>query len=105
MGALSLDSADLSRFLRHSANGVTQFDAMVKGAHCAGCLAKIEKGVGGVPDVASARLNLSTGKLAVTGSATLRPELVLRRVADLGYEAAPFEASASLDVEAREGRF
>jgi Cu2+-exporting ATPase len=106
MGAVSLTaSADLSRFLKRRADGAVQFDAMVKGARCAGCLAKIEKGVGALPGVAAARLNLSTGKLAVVGGAAFRPEAVLQRLHDLGYEGAPFEAGASLDEDAREGRF
>ena len=97
--------ADLSRFLSRKPDGSVTFDAMVRGARCAGCLAKIEKGVGGLPGVASARLNLSTGKLAVVGSADFRPDTVLQRLHDLGYEGAPFEAGATLDEDAREGRF
>jgi Cu2+-exporting ATPase len=85
-------------------NGETsQFDAMVKGARCASCLGKIEKGVGALPGVTSVRLNLSTGKLVVAGK-DINADAVLQRVKDLGYEAAPFEASATLDADAREGR-
>jgi Cu2+-exporting ATPase len=97
--------ADFSRFLSRNPDGTTTFDALVTGAHCASCLAKIEKGIGALPGVASARLNLSTGKLAVTGTSGLMPSLVLQRLQDLGYEGAPFEAGASLDEDAREGRF
>ncbi len=103
--SLAATSADLSRFLSRRPDGTVTFDALVKGAHCAGCLAKIEKGIGALPGVASARLNLSTGKLAVAGEAGLKPDIVLQRIHDLGYEGAPFEASASLDEDAREGRF
>lgn len=104
MGAVNLTaSADLSRFLARRPDGTLTFDALVKGAHCAGCLAKIEKGVGAVPGVTNARLNLSTGKLAVAG-AGFRPDAVLQQLHDLGYESAPFEAGASLDQDDREGR-
>ena len=102
---LAATSVDLSRFLSRRPDGTVTFDALVKGAHCAGCLAKIEKGVGALPGVASARLNLSTGKLAIVGSAGLKPDFVLQRLHDLGYEGVPFEAGASLDEDAREGRF
>lgn len=105
MGALNLAApADLSRFLSRKADGSVAFEAMVRGARCAGCLAKIERGVGALPGVASARLNLSTGKLAVVGVAGFRPDAVLQRLHDLGYEGAPFEAGAALDDDAREGR-
>jgi len=102
---LAATSVDLSRFISRRPDGAMTFDALVKGAHCAGCLAKIERGVGALPGVASARLNLSTGKLAVVGGTGLKPDGVLQRLHDLGYEGVPFEAGASLDEDAREGRF
>ncbi len=106
MGAVSpAASADLSRFLSRKLDGSVAFDALVKGARCAGCLGKIERGVTALPGVASARLNLSTGKLAVVGGAGFRPDAVLQRLHDLGYEGAPFQAAATLDEDAREGRF
>lgn len=88
---------------RSGSASLTQFDVLVRGARCAACLGKIEKGVGALPGVSAARLNLSTGKLVVDGTA-FSHDAVLQRVKDLGYEAAPFEASAGLDAEAREGR-
>ena len=56
---------DLTAFLKTEAGGKPGLDLLVKGARCAGCLAKIEREVAAVPGVASARLNLTTGKLAV----------------------------------------
>jgi Cu2+-exporting ATPase len=109
MAALSLAPVeiadDLSRYIRPAARGQHMFEIAVKGARCAGCIAKIEGGVKAIAGVSEARLNLSTGKLAVTwpGDAVL-PQTVLRRVRDLGYGAQPFEAPVLLDDEAREGR-
>src|SRR6478736_1153974 len=104
MGAMSpTASAGVPQSFPADMSAMLQFDAMVKGARCASCLAKIEKGVGALPGVTSARLNLSTGKLAVAG-AGFQPDAVLQRVKDLGYEGAPFEASATLDFDVREGR-
>lgn len=105
MGALGLTGTfAFSRSSPRNEDETRQFDAMVKGARCGSCLAKIEKAVGALPGVAGARLNLSTGKLVVVG-ASFQPDAVLQRLHDLGYEAAPFEASATLDADAREGRF
>jgi len=72
MGALTLSLAqpehadDLSRHVRRDAE-CESFEVAVTGARCAGCIAKIEKGVTALPGIDSARLNLSTGKLLVQG--------------------------------------
>lgn len=110
MGAIGLSgfrpelADDLSRYLKDAGAGDQRFDVMVKGARCAGCIAKIERGVRAVPGVHDGRLNLSTGKLVVTGR-KLEPETILRYVRDLGYDAQPFDAGEMLDAGAREGRF
>jgi Cu2+-exporting ATPase len=110
MGALSLSrpepeaADDLSALIRPGAGGVDSFEVAVKGASCAGCIAKIERGVGVMPGVENARLNLSTGKLTVLGRAIV-PQLILRRIRNLGYEAHPFEAAETLTAVKDEGRF
>ena len=93
-----------SRYLRRTGAGAQEFDVMIKGASCAGCIAKIEKGVKAIPGVEDARLNLSTGKLVVTGS-RLSPERILRRVQELGYGAQPFDAGEVLDAGEQQSRF
>ena len=42
-----------------------RIELLVKGARCAACLSKIERGIKALPGVEDARLNLTTGKLAV----------------------------------------
>ncbi|MEI9994280.1 MAG: heavy metal translocating P-type ATPase [Rhizomicrobium sp.] len=102
----SFGDADLSRHLQHGPAGETTFEVAVKGAHCANCLGKIERGVGAMPGVTMARLNLSTGKLAVSWrGAETSPGAVIARVVALGYEAQPYDAPAVLNAEASEGRF
>jgi len=106
MGALTIaPSDDYSAFVRSEPDGSSTIDIAVKGARCANCLAKIEAGVKGISGVTSARLNLSTGKLHVAwrGQA-VAPFAVIERLAALGYEATPFEAAASQQAEAHEGR-
>ena len=94
---------DVSRYLRPAGAGAQQFDVMVKGASCAGCIAKIERGVKAISGVENARLNLSTGKLAVTG-AHLSPAAILNRIQDLGYGAQPFDAGEILDEGEKQSR-
>ena len=109
MAALSLSSGDvaddLSRYIHAAAGDERRFEIAIKGARCAGCIAKIEGGVKAIAGVSDARLNLSTGKLSVAWHGdTVQPQGILRRVRDLGYAAQPFEAPALLDADAREGR-
>ncbi len=80
-------------------------ELLVKGARCAACLGKIEAGVRALPDVAQARLNLTTGKLVVTGRVR-RPDTVavIHALDRLGYAAAPFDPSDALAQQDREGR-
>ncbi|MBS0279912.1 MAG: heavy metal translocating P-type ATPase, partial [Proteobacteria bacterium] len=110
MGAIGLSgfrpelADDPSRYLKETSAGEERFDVLVKGARCAGCIAKIERGVKAVPGVRDGRLNLSTGKLVVTGR-SLKPETILRYIRDLGYDAQPFDAGEMLDAGDREGRF
>jgi len=97
---------DFSAFLRPSKDGGQAMDLLVKGARCAACLSKIEREVAALPTVASARLNLSTGKLAVAfeGGGGGDAGLVLDRLERLGYPATlfdPAKAAAAHDAEGR----
>lgn len=111
MGALSLSHdlespvQDLSRFVRKDESGAQTFEAAVTGARCASCIAKIESGVGALEGVKQARLNLSTGKLAVIWSGPANPAAVLARVRALGYQAQPFGLGEVKTAERNEGRF
>jgi P-type Cu2+ transporter len=91
-------------FVRPGKDGGASLDVAVRGAHCANCLAKIERGVKALPGVTEARLNLSTGKLHVAwqGDAT-QPDAILMRVRALGYDAAPYDAAHSVTANEAEG--
>jgi Cu2+-exporting ATPase len=106
MGALNIPLSpagdNLSSFVRRDA-GTQRFEVAVSGARCAGCIAKIEQGMKALPGVAEARLNLSTGKLSVSGP-HLSGEIILKRIEALGYRARPYEAAASQDDDRAEGR-
>ena len=108
MGTVNLSlqppALDLSRYMRRAADGSYILEVLVKGARCANCIAKIEKGVGAIPGVENARLNLSTGKLLISGR-ELTPEKILKRLKDIGYDAQPFEAAETLNQDEAEGQF
>lgn len=97
---------DLEAFVRRDEAGRGRLELLVSGARCAACIRKIETAVAGVPGVAGARLNLTTGKLAVElAGREANPERVVETVEGLGYRAClfdPAEAVAAIDREGRE---
>jgi Cu2+-exporting ATPase len=97
---------DLSAFVGETGEGGGRIELLVKGARCAGCLAKIERGVKALPGVEEARLNLTTGKLSVGCKDRRRadPERVIEAVRALGYSATLFDPKAAIDQSDREGR-
>lgn len=106
--ALTLDAAgraDLSAFVRREGAAAPRIDLLVTGARCAGCIAKIERAVVAVPGVDAARLNLSTGRLAVTFEAGADdPGRVVEALDALGYPATPYDPGAARAAHDREGR-
>jgi Cu2+-exporting ATPase len=105
--ALTYDAGprpDYSAFLGQGKDGAS-VDLLVKGARCAACLSKIEQSVGGLPGVRHARLNLTTGKLAVdfTGRDG-DPGAVIDALERLGYPATPYDPGQAAAAHDREGR-
>jgi len=97
---------DLEAFVRRDETGHGRLELLVSGARCAACIRKIETAVAVLPGVTGARLNLTTGKLAVELSGQdAHPERVVETVEGLGYRAClfdPAEAVAAVDREGRE---
>jgi Cu2+-exporting ATPase len=97
--------ADLSAFVTRRADGGGALELLVRGARCAGCMAKIERTVAALPAVKSARLNLTTGKLAVAfDGAGPDPARVIHAVEDLGYGARLYDPADAQGEYDREGR-
>ena len=96
---------DMSAFLRRSEDGHARLDLLVTGARCAGCISKIEREMGALPGVDSARLNLSTGRLSLgLQNAGVDPGRIITALAKLGYPATPYDPGAALVQRDREGR-
>ncbi|MEO1242592.1 MAG: heavy metal translocating P-type ATPase [Pseudomonadota bacterium] len=95
---------DPAPFVKTS-GGVAKLELAVFGAKCAGCIRKIEGGLGALPDIQSARLNLSTGRLSVSWrDGAFAPRAITQTITGLGYRAAPFDpekAEAESDAEGR----
>ncbi|MGB3379216.1 MAG: cation transporter, partial [Allopontixanthobacter sediminis] len=87
------------------ANSVALVDTRltVPGMRCAGCIAKIERGLGGVDGVASARVNFSARRVAVSHDPALTEEALVEELRQLGFEAQAVAANplAQDDGESR----
>jgi P-type Cu2+ transporter len=94
------DVRDLTHFVRWN-GGTARLELAVDGIHCAGCMAKIERGLSAVPAVTRARVNLTDKRVAVewAGGAP-DPARIVDRLAELGFKAYPFEPARAEAKEA-----
>ncbi len=82
---------DYSHYVKELDAGVAHLDLAVEGVSCAGCMAKIERGLSAIPDVTRARVNLIDRRLAVEWKkGAVDPAALIDRLAELGYRAYPF---------------
>jgi len=96
---------DLSAFLRRDKAGAASLELLVKGARCAGCLGKIEREVGALPGVTSARMNLTSGKLTVAFEGRAAdPGRVIATLDKLGYPATPYDPGQAAEAHDKESR-
>jgi Cu2+-exporting ATPase len=97
---------DFSHYVRNLDSGLAHIDLAVEGVSCAGCMAKIERGLSAIPDVTLARVNLTDRRVALEWRrGTLDPSRFIDRLAELGYKAYPFEKVGAEAVEAENARF
>src|SRR5215510_9879713 len=80
----------------------TRRDFPVKGMHCAGCVAKVERALRGVPGVAEPNVNLATERATVW----VRPDspglpAIRTAVAGVGYKVPEETAPSSIDGSSR----
>ncbi|WP_170317699.1 heavy metal translocating P-type ATPase [Paroceanicella profunda] len=84
-----------ARMARPDGKGGFTLDLLVPEAHCAACIGTIERGLGRLPGVASARLNLSLHRLSVRFDAgRIAADDILAALARLGYSARPCDSAA-----------
>jgi Cu2+-exporting ATPase len=84
--------ADPSAFVRGGADGLSHLDLMAENIHCADCIRKIEGALTALPDVVTARVNLSHRRIAVAWRpGKIEPRLLAEVVTRLGYAVAPYD--------------
>ncbi|HEX6102468.1 MAG TPA: HAD-IC family P-type ATPase, partial [Alphaproteobacteria bacterium] len=86
---------ELASFVKTGADGTARLNLLVDGIQCGACLWLIEAALARLPGVVSARLAMTTRRLAVSfRPAETTAEAVAARVAALGYRVAPFDPDA-----------
>jgi Cu2+-exporting ATPase len=101
VGGPTLD-ADLTPYIKTAENGLYELHLMVENVHCGGCLRKIEREIGTLPGIETARLNLTTRRLVARwrGGEALASKIV-DRLHQLGYPARAFDPEALGSADAR----
>src|SRR5262250_2802149 len=77
----------------------TRLDFPIKGMHCAGCVAKVERALRAVPGVAEANVNLATERATVwVGPDSGGLPALRRAVVASGYDVPEAAAPSALDM-------
>jgi Cu2+-exporting ATPase len=105
MSALAATSRDLSGFVSETPEGSLRLELAIEGIDCAACMPVIEHGVGSLPGVTTARLNLTNRRLTVIwDEGTLDPMHILARLEALGFRAHPFDPARAEAAEEAENK-
>ena len=79
---------------RDVGNGLRQAELSVPTIRCGGCIQKIEKALGALPEVEQARVNLSTKRVTVRWRSHSTPPLLIAAVNAVGYQAHLYDTAA-----------
>ena len=94
---------DASIFAVASEDGTASLSLLVDGLHCAACVWLIEQALQRDPTVISARVNLTSRRLALTWRGGIEGAVPLvRLVQRLGYRVVPFDPNAAASASAEE---
>ena len=98
-------TADYSAYVAAEPGGRQRLHLLVEGLHCGGCVAKIERALARRPEVAEARVNLSTRRLnlAWRGGPERAAELA-GVVSALGFGVMPFDPDRLASADEAESR-
>lgn len=87
---------DLSDYVAPQTGGGVALELIVQGAHCAGCLKKIERGIGELAGVKTVRMNLSTLRLkTVWDGQSISAKDITHTLSELGFGSAPYSVNAA----------
>ncbi|MEP3429314.1 MAG: cation-translocating P-type ATPase [Roseibium sp.] len=102
---MTVHQRDWQAFVTPAKDGEVHMDLAVDGITCAACMGEIERGLKRLPGIRTARVNLTSQRLAVdwvedqTGADEIVAELTR-----LGYTAHPFDPASQKDRQDRTGK-
>ncbi len=102
---MTVHQRDWQAFITPGNNGAVHMDLAVDGITCAACMGEIERGLKRLPGIRSARVNLTSQRLAVdwvedqTGA-----EEIVGELARLGYAAHPFDPASQKERQDKTGK-
>jgi Cu2+-exporting ATPase len=105
--AAANDSAtiDCTDFVHDGDDGAHTLYLLVEGAHCGGCVRRIEGALNAFDDVTAARMNLSTRRVTVSWQGpAVRANVLARAVAGLGFRVQPYDPVTASGESEREGK-
>jgi Cu2+-exporting ATPase len=73
----------------------------VPGIRCAGCIAKLERGLAAVPGIAAARVNMTAKQVLISHDPAITEPALIKALAALGFDASPISDALATDSEAR----
>jgi len=76
-------------------------DLVVDGMRCAGCMAKVEAGLGALPGVRAARVNFTARRVHIDHDASVDEEALIAALKAIGFEAHAFAAAEPVARESR----
>jgi len=91
-------------YVRPHGEDEAELDLIVDGMHCAGCMNKIEKGLGALDGITYVRANLSTKRVAVRWQRRAHIPPITEKLSELGFEAVPYDPQIMGALDEEQGR-
>jgi Cu2+-exporting ATPase len=96
---------DPAAYVRRRPDGTAELSLVVENLHCPSCIPRIEGALTRIPGVTTARVNLSTRRLALRWHPeTVGAEALVGAVAAQGFRLAPYDPGALEAAQDREGQ-
>jgi Cu2+-exporting ATPase len=97
------ETIDVAPYVQADGHGRNTLALMVEGIHCGGCVKTIERELSNMDGVESARVNMTTRRLQVAWQGAVEQGgAMVRRLAELGYRAVPYDPERLSDDDSRQ---
>lgn len=102
---MTVHQRDWQAFVTPGEDGAVHMDLAVDGITCAACMADIERGLKRLPGIRTARVNLTSQRLAVDWSEDQTgADEIVAELERLGYKAHPFDPASQKERQDKTGK-